>query len=489
MKRVAVVSPVLDAPGFAHLSQNRWFHFSGAGTSRIHPLLPASTATLLKKRGHEVLFLDGVNRRMSRREFDARLRGFNPDLVVVETKTPVISLHGRFFAALREWSGAATVLVGDHVSALPEESLRLGCADYCVAGGDYDWTVARLADALDGSAPLPPGMWHRGEGGTVRTTGEPELLCDLDSLPFIDRDLTRWRDYGEAYLHSPCAYVMSGRGCGTPGGEPGACVFCSWQHNFWKRTVRLRSPGNVAEEIRELAGRYRVREVFDDNDSGAYWNRAWLEDFCAAVRAFGRGGKLSLSSNARADLLDGDTCALLRGAGFRLLKVGLESGDEAALEKLGKRETAVRIAEGVRRAKDCGLAVFLTVMIGAPWDTDGALQRTYEALRSLLEYKPRLGDGFQVSLMMPYPGTPLYRQAVAENRLVCGAGDYARFDMSQPVLKTGVDLRAWGRKLWGLYGSPRFVAGNFLSVRSGADLRLALRGLRSLFVHLADWKR
>ena len=91
--RVAIAYPPLQSEkGVALLTQNRQFQWFSHPTY-IFPVVPATAATMLKRAGHEVLFLDGIAAGMTPGEFDARLAAFRPDLVVVETKTPVVKRH------------------------------------------------------------------------------------------------------------------------------------------------------------------------------------------------------------------------------------------------------------------------------------------------------------------------------------------------------------------------------------------------------------
>lgn len=48
---------------------------------------------MLKNAGHEVLFLDGIAAELSESDFNDRLVSFRPELVVLETKTPVVKRH------------------------------------------------------------------------------------------------------------------------------------------------------------------------------------------------------------------------------------------------------------------------------------------------------------------------------------------------------------------------------------------------------------
>ncbi|MBI2953110.1 MAG: radical SAM protein [Chloroflexi bacterium] len=485
--RVAIVYPPFRKNGhYALLGQNRQFRFSASNLVRIFPLVPATAATLLKNDRHEVLFLDGINLRLSRQKFWQRLVSFNPDLVVMETKTPVIQRHWEVGADLKAVCQTRVVLVGDHVTVFPEESLLSGSVDYCIAGGDYDLALQGLVRHLQDGASMPSGVYFV-DGGKVRDSGPFQLASNLDDLPYIDRDLTGWQHYGEAYLYHPTAYILSGRGCGIDKRRAGSCTFCVWQHTLWRRTARLRSPENVVGEIRQLVDTYKVKEIFDDNEAGPFWDRDWLREFAREMSRSGLVGRVRLSANARADALDDEVCYLLAASGFRLLKVGLESGCDVTLQHLGKEETRSRIAHGVKTAKDHGLSVMLTTMVGYPWETDEEVAETYNLVRDLMLYKTRLGDALQASVMIPYPGTPLHSQANQKGWLTVAPQAYERFDMSVPVLRTTIDASRWCRRMWRVHQEPSFLLKTLVSIRSSDDLSLLWRGMRSLMGNLRDY--
>lgn len=483
--RVAIVYPPFTRDGaFPLLTQNRQFKYTASSEVRIYPIIPAMAATILEEAGHQVLFLDGMNQRLSFEEFNSKLLKFAPELVVFETKAPLLKRHWDYIDWLASRGEVSTALVGDHVTFFPEESLLNSRVDYCLVGGDYDVSLAKLVEHLGGRGEMPTGVYYR-DGGGVKNTGAPVLTEDLDSLPLIDRELTGWRNYGEAYLYHPCTYVISGRGCSSPE-RPGVCTFCVWQHSLWMRSARLRSPQNVVREIEALVSRYRVKEIFDDNESGPVWDVAWLRGFHHEMKARDLVGRVMLSTNARADCLTGEVCQLLKGSGFRLLKVGLESGSDETLRRLGKLESLEQIKAGVKTAKGHGLVVMLTTMVGYPWETEEEVRQTYEVARELMLYKTRAGDSLQASVIVPYPGTPLFREAEREGWLLYG-NDYEKYDMSRPVLKTAIDTTYWCRRMWRVHYEPMYLLKTFLSIRSLPDISLLLRGVKSLFGHLQDY--
>ena len=135
--RIAIAYPPLRSEkGVALLTQNRQFQWFSHPTY-IFPVVPATAATLLKRAGHDVLFLDGIAAEMSSGEFDAELAEFAPDLVVVETKTPVVKRHWAWIAERSAaFPGTRFVLVGDHVTAMPDESASKPGVWAIVPGGD-----------------------------------------------------------------------------------------------------------------------------------------------------------------------------------------------------------------------------------------------------------------------------------------------------------------------------------------------------------------
>lgn len=485
--KIAVIYPPITKNGkYPLLGQNRQFRYSSsANTVKIYPIVPSIAATLTKNAGFETLYLDGINERLSLEEFDKKLMAFNPDIVMMETKTPIIKKHWSYIDYLNE-EGIKTVLVGDHVSWNPAESFENSKVDYVLTGGDYDVSFLNSLQHLVENKPLCKGVWYR-ENGTVKNTGRHELIPNLDVLPFIDRDLTKWQNYGEAYLARPVTYIMSGRGCGGGLRGVGNCTFCSWQHNLWNCTARLRSPANVADEIEMLVDRYKVKEIFDDNESGAVWNKKWLEEFYMEMKKRDLIGKVILSSNARADNLDIETCRLLKSLNHRLLKVGLESGCDKTLDKLSKKENIEQIKQGVMNAKDAGLRVMLTIMTGYPWETEEDVKQTYQVVNELMNYRTGFGDALQASVLVTYPGTPLYHEAVKNDWFNTMPEDYERYDMSVPILKSQYNGNLWCDKMWCIMKEKKFMLKSLLTMRSRGDIGVAYRGLKSVSGHTKDF--
>ena len=490
MRAAIVYPPILHEGRIPILTQSRIFSFTHSAEISIYPLVMAQAATLLKKAGWEVAWMDGIARGQNPGEFNASLDDFSPDLVVLETKVTMVRAHWKYIDAMKARNPRTrVVLVGDHPSFFPEESMKSCSVDYIATGGDYDIGIEKVAKALSGGITgAPPGVWHRDDGGNPVSGGAYAWADDLDALPWIDRDLTRWEMYGEAYLHRPVAYILSGRGCGARK-RPGMCTFCIWQYAFWDRKARLRKPRDVAREIGHLVDKYGVREVFDDNEAGAMWDLDWMREFVDELEKTGVAGRVSISANCRADSINRESCELMKRAGFRLLKIGLESGNDETLKRLAKDETVDDIKKGVKLAKDHGFAVMITVMTGFPWETGEMSRRTWQVAKELLLYRAKRGDCLEANVIIPYPGTPLHRYMMEQGWFTIDPADYDRYGMSLPIVKYQDDPVAWCRRLWKLHHHPLFLLRSALSVRSLEDIKLGFRGIKSLLGHERDFSR
>lgn len=492
--KIAFCYPPFSKEGrFPNLPQNRQFIYTASKEVKLYPVVMATAATWLKKLGNETLWLDGITRRLEWKIYEEKLFSFSPDLLVLEAKTPIMKKLWKYINKCKRQSAKSkVVLVGDHVSYFPEESFKKSKVDFILTGGDYDFLLKNLVEHLEKGRKLGPGIWYRRERrdkkDEIREIGKFGLNHDLDETPIINRQLTRWQDYGEAYLFHPCAYMMFGRGCGIKDKKTGGCTFCIWQNALWQCSARLMGPERAVEEVQNLVD-LGVKEIFDDTESGALWDYDWLKNFYQLLKREKLLGKVIFSSNARGDQLNKKTCQLLKKLGFRLLKVGLESGSNKTLVKIGKKEKVEDIIQGVKNAKDVGLKVMLTVMVGYPWEDENDVRKTNEVTRELTLYKTRAGDCLQASVIIPYPGTPLWLQAKKKGWLTVRADDYEKFDMSRPVLQTKIDAPKWCQRIWSIQKNPGFILKSGLTVKSTDEISLLLRGAKSLLGHIRDYVR
>ena len=484
--KIFIGYPPLDtAKGVALLSQNRQFQYFKKPTY-IYPVVPASAATLLKKAGYELIWKDCIAEGWSKEQFYQFIAKEKPDLVAFETKTPVVQEHWGIINSLKrletgDWR-LETVLFGDHVTALPEESFQNSQVDYVLTGGDYDFLLLNLCNALSGARTtnLEPGIYYR-ENGSIKNTGKFQLNHDLDSAPFIDRELTKWKNYAYEngnYRRVPGTYIMSGRDCWW-----GKCSFCSWTSMYHK--FRSRSVNNVLDEIGELTEKYGVKEIMDD--SGSFPAGDWLKDFCDGMIERGYNRKLNLDCNMRFGALSETEYKLMKRAGFRLMLFGIESANQSTLDRINKNVKVEEIIASCKSARKCGLYPHITIMFGYPWET------YEEALKTLMLGQWLLRKGYaytmQATVVIPYPGSPLFEECKANSWLK--TVDWQSYDMKEPVMTSPIGQERIMRLVRSLYGvalNPEFIWNRIISISGFEDISFFLRAFPRVFGHIFDFK-
>lgn len=482
--RVAICYPPLPSEkGVPLLSQNRQFQWFSRPTY-IFPVVPATAATMLKGAGHEVLWLDGIAEELSPDEFDRRLREFRPDYVVVETKTPVVKRHWKWIAAQKEASSqnaARYILVGDHVTAMPGESMEKCPVDFILTGGDWDFLLCNLVASDGDVSKYEPGIWYRMPAGGIADTGRFRLDHDLNSAPWIDRDLCKWHLYAKKngnFRRTPGTYIMSGRDCWHA-----KCTFCSWTTLY--PTYRTRKPLDVVDEIEHLVKDYGVKEIMDD--SGSFPVGEFLKTFCDEMVRRGLNRKVRVDCNMRFGRLTAADYRMMRKAGFRLVLFGVESANQYTLDRFVKALKVEDIENGAKWASAAGLDVHLTFMFGHAWEGPAEIANTVRLARRMLA--KGWASTLQCTLTVPYPGTPLFRELAESDGLT--TLDWDEYDMRRAITKTPLaseaEIKCAIRDVYRGFLQPSALLRRVASTRTLFDFSFYYRGIRSLLGHLLDF--
>lgn len=500
--KISISYPPLESPkGIPLLSQNRQFQWFNDPTY-IYPMVPAFSASLLKENGYEVFWDDGIAEGLTYQQWLRRTREEDPDIIAIETKTPVVKRHWKIIDDLKASIGnAKVVLMGDHVTALPLESFENSKVDVVIESGDYDFALKEIADFFSGRKRqlLDGGIYVRssykeydflnlkeidiGNGDTVFYTGPVDLARhDLSTLPYIDRELTKWRFYAFKngnFKYLPGTYTMVARDCWW-----GKCNFCSWAALYPGETYRTFSVERHLDEIGSLIDRYDVKEVFDD--SGCFPRGQWLEEFCQGVVDRGYRKKVVLGCNMRVGGLTQEQFRLMKKANFRFILIGLESVSQTTLDRLRKGIKIEQIEETCHMAKKAGLEPHITTMVGYPWETRKNAMQTINFAHRL--FKKGYIDSLQATIVVPYPGTPMFEEASTNGWLT--TLDWDDYDMKQSVWKSPVDNKDILQLTQGLYKAalnPIFLARKISSIRALDDLKFYLRAAKKVFAHITDF--
>jgi hypothetical protein len=78
------------------------------------------------------------------------------------------------------------------------------------------------------------------------------------------------------------------------------------------------------------------------------------------------------------DLADRDFCLALKQSGCRMLKIGLESGDQSVLDKLEKGIDLGTASQALRNLRDTGIATYVYLLFGTPAETPVTARKTLD---------------------------------------------------------------------------------------------------------------
>ena len=381
------------------------------------PLGLAYLAAVLEQAGHTVAIFDfGLTPHSELAADVGRVVGFRPDLVGMTAMTNVWHSAVELARALKGALASPLVVGGPHATVFPERVAEEPAVDYVVVG-EGEETLAELVELLartDGSPAAEAlsavrGLCFRRAGGTVRTPERP-LIRDLDALPWPARHLCELFRYP---LYTPDGQrmltVLSSRGC------PYDCSYCF--KGIVGRTYRQRSPENLVAELESLVDTYRVRNFYFVDDLFTLDARR-LEAF--ARRIIDQGLDIRWQCLARVDRVTPELLALMYRSGCRQVHYGIESADQAILDRIGKRITPAMVREAVGWTRAAGIRSKGYFMLGLPGDTEETMARTI-AFAAELDL-----DEAMFSLTTPFPGTRLWDELVARHPETAYNADLSR---------------------------------------------------------------
>lgn len=318
--------------------------------------------------------------------------------------------------------GCIVVLGGPHASFTWQDILAHNLNVDAVVIGEGEQACRDIVTAVMHAKPihLIPGVAARRDDSPDGGTAAP-LFGDLDDLPLP----ARYADVSAGFdLRTQLEFIITSRGC------PASCSFCS-SPSFWGKTIRYRSPASVVEEIRYLRDAYGLI-YFSIRDDTFTCDRGRVIEICRKLleeRIF-----IVWNCQSRVNAVDAEVLGWMRRAGCEAIQYGVESGSAKVLKQLTKSLSLKQVREAARLTKDAGIRLSIYLITGVPGEDDGDLQET---LRLIAGIQP---DDGQVSPLVYYPGTRLFKEAV-ENR----AADPSMFDSfneSFPVRQDGFAQKA-----------------------------------------------
>jgi anaerobic magnesium-protoporphyrin IX monomethyl ester cyclase len=369
--------------------------------NRYRPLWPAYlVAAIEKSLGQgKIVFKFMTN------SFKKEIQNYRPDVVGISAVSQNYN-YAKQYAHMAKKQGLKVVVGGIHISCIPEsltEDMDIGCL------GEAEDTFAALMQLYLDTGSFPVDQLERIEGiifwhkGVRRQTPDRKLLTQEQII----------RPKRSAIGYQRHDYMFTSRGC------PYNCVFCS-SSRYWEK-VRYTPTTLVLEEIRELIDHgVRMISFYDDLFIA---NKKRFKELSNAIVARGLHEKVQFSCSCRANALDEETVERLTSMNIVSIGMGLESGSERILKYLKGNCTLKDNYSVINMLKDAGIQVNASFIIGAPDETEAEIMQTYNFVK-----KSRI-DFFDIYLLTPYPGTPVWLEAMKIN-LVSNDMDWDRLNVN-----------------------------------------------------------
>lgn len=393
------------------------------------PIWAGLLATHARLRGRSVRILDANALDLSPDEIGAAVAELRPLLTVVvvyghnpNASTFVMPGAGDACRAIAAADPEGKrLLLGGHVAALPERTLREEQVDF-VCTGEGPYTIDELLAALRADYTRPDLAKVRGllwwDEGTPRQNAAAPLVRNLaPEMPGMAWDLLdmgryrahNWHCFGRP-SREPYAALYTTLGC------PFACTFCCIQAPFKSgeaaagfdpslNSYRRFDPDHVVAQVTNLVDQHGITnlKIADELFLLDKKHVGTICDGLAALRA-----DLNIWAYARVDTCkDLELLERMRGAGVRWLALGIESASERVRGDVDKGYRPEAIQKAVGLVRQSGIAVMGNYIFGLPEDDRETMQLTLDFAKDL---NTEFANFFSA---MAYPGSQLYRDAVA----------------------------------------------------------------------------
>jgi len=142
-----------------------------------------------------------------------------------------------------------------------------------------------------------------------------------------------------------------------------------------------------------------------------------------------------------------------------------------------------------RIPREEGLEPHITIMVGYPWETRENALSTLNVAKTLMQ--KGWATTLQSTIVIPYPGSKLYSEALKNGWFRFDPKDYERFDMKEPVMTTPdmtpEEVMKLCDEIYKIFLSPKYILRQLLRIRSLRDISYTFKGLSKVWGHVKDF--
>ncbi|WXG42004.1 MAG: radical SAM protein [Candidatus Freyarchaeum deiterrae] len=422
-------------------------------------------AAVLEDREFEVDILDMVVYKFSREKIIDKIREYKPDIVGAGSVTMNYP-HAKSILQIAKGEGATTIIGGPHATFADKLVLTEAPWIDIIVRREAEYT---LLDIVKGRELKDiRGITYREDGEIIRNS-DRELLMNLDELPFPARHLVPLSKY---LAYKTGCSMVTGRGC------PNRCIFCVGP-KMTSTKMRFRDPKLCVDEMEEVLD-YGFEEIIVEDDTFTV-NKKHVFAICDEIMS--RGLKFKWSANARVNTVTKEIIEKMYEAGCIFIQYGVESGNPEILKTCKKGITLDQVREAVKIAKEVGIGVLCSFIIGLPGETK-------ETIKETMDFAQSLGTYYGYHVLAPFPGTEV-RERADELGIKILTDNWMRYDANRSVTETGGASAEYVNKIVRDFykGVTEYVKNQVKAEKAGkaseADLKdVAIRRRRALAWHL-----
>lgn len=408
----------------------------GWGAAFVTPLAPYGLmymASALRQAGMSCKILDCYALGHGLKEAVEYVEEAKPKIVGLSIMTSQAFLACELIKQFRSRFPGMKIILGNlHADIYAEWFLSRNLAD-AVVHGEADQTIVELCRAYlqgdhDSLKQVNGISFSTDSGQTVQKTAQRPTLKNLDEIPLPAWDLVPYSKYRfPFYYGNPKAsrpgsaqHIFTSRGC------PFACTFCTVHKEM---TIRYHSLPRVLEELNIIHKRLGAKYIFF-MDSLFTTTPQRVTEICEGILSSGLKFDWGCEGRVSFAAKHPDMLRLMKKAGCTQIAYGVESGDQAVLDRIKKRSTVEQVEQAVLYSRDAGIEPVGLFMLGLPGDTP-------ETMRKTIDLSKRLPFGFaQFAITTPFPGSELYYDLIREGEIDA----YAWNEFSQYAsLSTGME--------------------------------------------------
>lgn len=302
------------------------------------------------------------------------------DQIWVSATSPQMSEIKRIANVIQKYR-SKNILGGASVWANPDACRNLG----------YDLIVGGEADSPAGIAQI------------MNSENDYEFIPVSKTLDWVLPPVRRWSRKYNSFLTDhegnkvPCTTMFTSRGC------PLECAFCeSGRHGvIWDRMTRY-EPLDIVE--------YQIKQAKELGYSAL----AYYDDILplsrkrtAQIMELHRKYNMIWRCFLRSDIINNqggyDYLKEMKDGGLVEIFIGVESADNEIKNNVTKKTTIEQDTNIVKWCKQLGIRAKTSLILGLPGESQESMEKTR---RWILENRP---DRVQVGRLIPFPGTPLFK--------------------------------------------------------------------------------